>query len=191
MKWLIGIKKKVKQWLQELYAKKQLHGAILGKGVRAEPQLYVKNAKYFEMGDNCFLGHDCRIEAWDRYQDDIFTPSIKLGKEVKINSTCHIGSINKIEVGEQTLLGSHVLIIDHSHGRNEIEELSKHPSDRSLFSKGEIIIGKRCWICENAVVLPGVHIGDETTIAANAVVTKDIPARCVAAGNPAKVVKKL
>ena len=191
MKWLIEIKRKVKQQYQERYARKQLKGASLGKRIRVEPKLYVRNPRCIKIGDDCFIGHDCRIEAWDRYLDDKFDPSIVIENEVKINSTCHIGCINKVVIGEQTLLGSHVLIIDHSHGKNELEELSKHPSDRRLFSKGEIVIGKRCWICENAVILPGVHIGDETTIAANAVVTKDIPSRCVAAGNPARIVKKL
>lgn len=191
MKWLIRIKKNVKRLCQEKYAQRQFKGAVLGKGVRAEPKLYVRTPKCIQIGDNCFFGHDCRIEAWNKYLDDTFTPSIEIGNEVKINSTCHIGCINKVVIGAQTLLGSHVLIIDHSHGRNSLNELSMHPSDRKLFSKGEIIIGKRCWICENAVILPGVHVGDETTIAANAVVTKDVPARCVVAGNPAKIVKQL
>jgi len=88
-------------------------------------------------------------------------------------------------------LGSHVTIIDHSHGKNLLEELSTHPSERDLYSKGEVTIGDYCWLCENVVVLPGVHIGSGTTIGANAVVTHDIPNNCVAVGNPARVVKKI
>ena len=60
-----------------------------------------------------------------------------------------------------------------------------------MFSRGEIVIGDRCWLCDNSVILPGVHIGDESVVAANAVVTKDVPSRCVVAGNPAKIVKRL
>ena len=188
---LSKIKTAVKNTLMKKYAEKKLHGAKLGRGVRAEHHLLTINPKYCTIGDNCFFGHDCRIEAWDKYLDDRFSPSIIFGNDVRINSTCHIGCINRIVIGDQTLLGSHVLIIDHSHGRNAKSELKLHPSERRLFSKGEIEIGKRCWICENAVILPGVHIGDESVVAANAVVTMDVPEKSVVAGNPAKVVNNL
>ena len=191
MRWLAKIKSKISRAILIRYMKNKLRGATIGNDVIVAPKLNVLNPKYLVIGDSCYFGKNCRIEAWDKYLDDSFSPKIIFGKDVRINSTCHIGSINRIEIGDQTLLGSHVMIIDHSHGRNSADELALHPSERRLYSKGEVIIGKRCWICENAVILPGVHIGDETTVAANAVVTKDIPSRCVAAGNPAKVVKIL
>ena len=191
MKWLMMIKAKVSQLFIRIYVHMKFKGANIGTDVIAIPKLSILNPKYITVGDSCYFGKGCRIEAWDEYLDDKFCPKIVLGKDVRINSTCHIGCINRIVIGDQTLLGSHVMIIDHSHGRNAPSELSYHPSYRRLYSKGEIIIGKRCWICENAVILPGVHIGDETIVAASAVVTKDIPPRCVVAGNPAVVVKQL
>ena len=53
-----------------------------------------------------------------------------------------------------------------------------------------ITIGKHVWIGQNAMILKGVNIGDGAVIAAGAVVTKDVPAGCLAAGVPAKVIKK-
>ena len=53
------------------------------------------------------------------------------------------------------------------------------------------MIGDNCWIGENVIVLPGVHIGDGSIIGAGAVVTHDIPNYSLAVGNPAKVIKKL
>ncbi|OYU72524.1 MAG: hypothetical protein CFE32_23505 [Alphaproteobacteria bacterium PA3] len=50
-------------------------------------------------------------------------------------------------------------------------------------------IGARCFIGANAIVLPGVSVGDQCIIAAGAVVTEDVPAHSMAAGNPAKVVR--
>lgn len=172
-----------------IYARHNLRGAQLGNNIRAQKKLKTINPKYMRIGNDCYFGPDCRLEAWDRYLDDHFSPELVFGDDVRINSTCHIGCINKVVIGSQTLLGSHVVVIDHAHGRNSSDELKVHPSERKLYSKGEIIIGERCWICENVVILPGVHIGDESVIGANSVVTKDIPQRCVAAGNPAKVVK--
>ena len=52
-----------------------------------------------------------------------------------------------------------------------------------------IVIGRNCWIGENSRICKGVHIGEGAIIAANAVVTKDVPAFSVAAGNPARIVK--
>lgn len=191
MKFNFDLKRKVIKALRILYADIKLNKARKGKRVAACRMLVVRNPKHFIIGDYCYFGPDCRIEAWNKYNDKYYNPEIIIGRDVRINSTCHIGAINKIEIGDECLLGSHVMIIDHSHGKNEYEELKIHPSRRNLFSKGEIVIGKKCWICENVVILPGVHIGDCCIIGANSVVTKDVPAYSVVAGNPARVVKTI
>lgn len=175
-----------------LNAKRLFRGAAReGRGVVCAFGATIMNPRYMEIGDMCYFGPGCRIEAWDRYRNRRFSPHIVIGRDVRVNSTCHIGAIRRVEIGDECLLGSHVMIIDHAHGRGTPEELLIHPSERDLYSKGEIVIGKRCWICENAVILPGVHIGDGCVIGAGAVVTKDIPAHSVAAGNPAKVVRRI
>ena len=153
--------------------------------------LILKGNKYIAIGDNCYFGKDCRIEAWDSYNNLQFEPRIIIGNRVRINSTCHIGAINCIRIGDDCLIGSHVMIIDHSHGKNTPEEMAYHPADRDLYSKGPVVIGDRCWLSENVVVLPNVHIGKGSVIGANSVVTKNIPEYSVAVGNPARVVKRI
>lgn len=151
-----------------------------------------KNPQYISIGDNVYLAPNVRIEAWDQYNLKCYTPEIQIHNNVRINESTHIGSITRVEIGEGTLIGSHVLINDHSHGKNDtIDELMKNPADRDLFSKGDIKIGKRVWICDNSVVLPGVTIGDNSIIGANSVINTDVPANCLAAGVPARVIKKL
>lgn len=187
---LIGTSiRKVKKGLRILYAKAKLRNAKIGRRIVACRPFNVLNPQYMEIGDLCYFGPGCRIEAWDTYNDIKFMPEIIIGRDVRINSTCHIGAINRVVIGDECLLGSHVMIIDHSHGHNSEEELKIHPSNRDLYSKGEIEIGSKCWICENAVILPGVHIGNGCVIGANAVVTKDIPPYSIACGNPASVVR--
>jgi acetyltransferase-like isoleucine patch superfamily enzyme len=66
-----------------------------------------------------------------------------------------------------------------------------HPFRRPLVSKGPVLIGDCVWIGDKATILPGVTIGKGSVIGANAVVTKDVPDYCMAAGNPAVVLKKL
>ena len=53
-----------------------------------------------------------------------------------------------------------------------------------------IIIGDGVWIGQNAIILPGVSIGDKSIIGAGSVVTHDVPSYCVAVGNPARIIKK-
>ncbi len=83
-------------------------------------------------------------------------------------------------IGENTLIAGGVVILTHDHckrvGNNQ-------PYLTNTF------IGKNCFIAINAIILPGVKIGDEVIVGAGAVVTKDIPSNCVVAGNPAKVIR--
>lgn len=63
------------------------------------------------------------------------------------------------------------------------------PSLDDLPLKGDTVIGNDVWIGQNVTVLPGVHVGDGAIIAANSVVAKDVPAYCIAGGNPCKVIR--
>ena len=101
----------------------------------------------------------------------------------------HIGCMNKIIIGNNVLMGSNILIEDHSHGNTF--DYSKPRTQLPLVSNGEIIIGDNVWICDNAVILGGAHIGNNCVIAANSVVNKSFPDNCLIGGIPAKIIKKL
>ena len=110
---------------------------------------------------------------------------------VSIQNDCHIGAINKIIIGDNVLIASRVYISDHSHGEITSEALLLPPIERKLVTKGSVIIGDNVWLGEGVVILPGVTIGKNSIIGSNAVVTKSLPENCVAAGNPAIVIKQL
>lgn len=116
----------------------------------------------------------------------VFEPLLIIGDMVCINRNVHIGCINRITIGQGTLIGSNVLITDHSHGDKEYD-LS--PSSRPLYSKGPIVIGENVWIGENVCILPDVTIGDNCIIGAGSIVTKSIPCNSIVVGNPARVIK--
>lgn len=101
----------------------------------------------------------------------------------------HIGAINQVVIGDNLLTGSNVYITDHNHGKSGIEDCILPPLQRKLFSHGAVEIGKNVWLGNNVVIMPNVKIGDGVVIGANAVVTKDIPEYCVAAGCPAKIIR--
>lgn len=164
---------------------------FVGNNTIFSGDIYFKNPQYIKLGSKCFIGPEYKIEAWDHYGKDHFNPVIVLDDNVRINSRCHIGAIRKIHIGRGTLIGSNVMIFDHSHGQSTIDQLKISPSKRALYSKGEVRIGENCWICENACILPNVDIGDGSIIGAGAVVTKDVPPYSVVVGNPARIVKSM
>ncbi|MBF4470295.1 acyltransferase [Flavobacterium sp. HJJ] len=195
------IKNKVLNYLFkqfELYQKKKEHQRDqniisqfkkTGKGFTIGKDYTIMNPQYIEIGDNFIAGERFRIEAWENYGDDNFTPSIKIGKNVIFNTDIHIGCINYIEIGDNCLFASRIYITDHHHGEPTIEMLKLAPKDRPLISKGSVIIEENVWIGEGVAIMPNVTIGKNSIIATNAVVTKDIPPNCVVAGVPATVIK--
>ena len=151
----------------------------------------IMNPQYIEIGNNFSAGNRLRIEAWDKYREHNFTPNIKIGNNVVFNTDIHIGCINSIEIGDNCLFASRIYITDHHHGEPTPEMLKLPPIDRPLISKGAVIIKNNVWIGEGVAIMPNVTIGENSIIATNAVVTKDVPANCVVAGIPAKIIKNI
>lgn len=153
--------------------------------------LYLNGGKYIKLGESFSCDQRLRLEAFDKFHGETFRPEIIIGDNVSIQKDCHIGAINKIIIGNNVLIASRVYICDHSHGETTKEDLLLPPGDRKLYSKGPIVIEDNVWLGEGVVVLAGVTIGENSIIGANAVVTKSLPKNCVAAGNPARIIKEL
>lgn len=91
----------------------------------------------------------------------------------------------KITIGDNVFIAPNVCIITEEHAMNVEERI------QGLEYTHPVTIGDNVWICTGALVLPGVTIGEGSVIGAGSVVTKDIPANCLAVGNPCKVIHKL
>lgn len=148
--------------------------------------------EYIAIGSGTYVGEHCILTAWTKTcAGGDFHPEIVIGKNCSIGEYNHITSTNKIVIGNNLLTGRWVTITDNSHGKTDFRTLQTPPLMRLVTSKGPVVIGNNVWIGDKATILPGVTIGDGAVIAANAVVTKDVPAYTVVAGNPAKVVKRV
>lgn len=110
---------------------------------------------------------------------------IALGPRSFINTGCTIIDNNWVRIGAQVMIGPQVQIYTAAHALRAEERL--RGDEQAL----PVSIADRAWIGGGAIILPGVAIGVEAVVGAGAVVTRDVPARVVVAGNPARVIKRL
>lgn len=108
-----------------------------------------------------------------------------VGKNFYANFDCIFLDVNTITIGDNVMFGPRVGLYT-----------AGHPIDKDVRITGleyglPITIGNNVWIGGNVVVMPGVHIGDNTIIGSGSVVTKDIPSDVIAAGNPCKVIRNI
>ena len=100
-----------------------------------------------------------------------------------INSNCKIFCREEITIGENVVIAPEVIIRDSDQHIVIDENGMEKPKTSSIH------IGNHVWIGTRAMILKGVHIGDNAIIAAGAVVTRDVPNNCLVAGVPAKIIK--
>ena len=118
--------------------------------------------------------------------------NISIGKNTFVNTNCMFLDNNKISIGSNGLIAPYVQIYTADHPLKASERIIiEGDQSRYLTSSKPVKIGNNVWIGGNSVIFPGVTIGDNTTIGAGSVVTKDIPNDVLAFGNPCAVKKKL
>ena len=112
------------------------------------------------------------------------TARLRLGDRVGLSSSVIIAG-NSIEIDEDTILGAGSMVLD-----NDFHALGPEFSWLTEYSKNSkpVKIGRGCFIGARSIILKGVTLGDRVIIGAGSVVTKDVPAYSIAAGNPARVV---
>ena len=126
------------------------------------------------------VGQGVRIET-PFYTD--FGKNITVGNNVFINAGCKFQDQGGIVIGDGTFIGHNTVLATLDH---DID-----PDKRHLLHPAPIHIGNKVWIGAGVMITKGVTIGDNSIIAAGAVVTHDIPANVIAAGVPAKVIKEI
>lgn len=149
---------------------------------------HIKGEKYISVGESNVFEPGLQLTAWE--QPDQKPPRITIGNHCTFRAYAHITAVNEIVIGDNLLTGTNVLITDNAHGQFLLEQLKMPPAERPIVSSGSVHIGNDVWLGNNVCIMPGVTIGDGSIIAAQAVVTHDIPPYSMAAGIPAKIIKK-
>lgn len=168
---------------------------------QARPRLWVKlfvNPLKHKKGRKAIIRRRSRLDVLP-FQDfalgahstieDFSTINNGLGP-VRIGHHSLIGLSNVIigpvTIGNHVILAQHIVVSGLNHGYEDIHT----PISRQKCAVKPIVIEDECWIGANSVITAGVSIGRHAVVAAGSVVTKDVPAYSVVAGNPARVIKQ-
>lgn len=108
---------------------------------------------------------------------------IRLGRNIFINHACSFLDLGGITIEDDVMIGPRVNIASEGH---HVEA-----DKRKTLVPGAVVVKRNAWIGAAATIMPGVTVGENSVVAAGAVVTRDVPANTVVAGVPAKVVKDL
>ncbi len=157
--------------------------------IAAYRKLFLKDGSQLEIGDHTLMQGNIATECSDAH--------------VTIGSRCFIGgsmlvSANRIIIGDDVLISWGCTIIDHdahpiawSKRSSDVLDWAKGEKNWQHVNKGSIHIHDKAWIGVNVTILKNVSVGEGAIIGAGSVVTKDVPAWTVVAGNPAKAIRVL
>lgn len=132
---------------------------------------------FAEIGENCYIEPPLHANWAGK--------NVHFGKNVYANFNLTLVDDTHIYVGDYTMFAPNVVVTTAGHPIDP--ELRERVYQFNL----PVHIGRNVWIGAGAVILPGITIGDNSVIGAGSIVTKDIPANCVAYGNPCRVVREI
>jgi acetyltransferase-like isoleucine patch superfamily enzyme len=143
----------------------------------------IQGINYISIGSHSHMQPGAWLLA---LKNDDSEPILNICNNVYIGRYAHIVSVRDVTICDDVLIADKVYISDNIH---QYKDVCTPIKNQPVVFKKQVIIGRGAWLGENVCVI-GACVGKNSVIAANSVVTKDIPDYCVAAGIPAKVIKK-
>ena len=124
------------------------------------------------------------VTIWDFVHID--SPSkLIIGNNVSVNRGCILHAGGEIDIGDDVLIAPGVIIYSQNHSYNDLNSNIVNQG----YTLKKVNIGNNVWIAANAIILPGVTIGQGAVVAAGSVVTKDVKPNTIVGGNPATFIK--
>jgi acetyltransferase-like isoleucine patch superfamily enzyme len=149
-----------------------------GNVIKYNAEFKITEGAYLEIGNNCV------VQNYSFFQLTKPRPKVIIGNNVVIGRHNIITAKSLIKIGDNTIIGAYVQIIDHGHGYARDKTIREQDATIE-----DIIIGNDIWIGAGSKILKGVTIGEGAVIGANAVVTRDVPPFAIVGGVPAKIIK--
>jgi acetyltransferase-like isoleucine patch superfamily enzyme len=147
-----------------------------------EMPVLIHGAGRISIGCNVFIGSDSWLHTRGTHS------LLEIGDNTRMSGHCVISAVEHVRIGRAVLLGRDVYIADHNHGTSDPD---LPIVDQELEGIRPVVIGDGAWLGQHSVILPGVTVGAGAVVGANSVVLEDVPARTVAVGAPARVVREL
>lgn len=181
MPWLYaGLKPKHRQWAQAWQEEWQIYlqdveNIVIGENcfIAPEARLFAEPGRTITLGDNSFIAADAVIHG-----------PVTIGKQVSINHHATLdGGSKGIIIGDDSRIAAYCQLHAFNHGMIPARNINAQP----INSKG-IIIGKDVWLGAQVGIVDGVKISDHAVVGMNSVVTHNVAAFAIVAGNPARVI---
>jgi len=167
--------------LAVLRARWYLRKAQLGTRVRVWGKLVVKADGTMIIGDRVRIASDIATTELAA----VHGATLEIGEGTFINHGCSIAALESIRIGPGCSIGSHVVMMD-----NDFHSID--PALRDVLPPSRpIVLEANVWLGVRVIVLRGVRIGEGSVIGAGSVVTRDIPPRTLAGGNPARPIRSI
>lgn len=146
--------------------------------------LCIRGLKHIKFEKGVSIGKSARIECYEEYAGETLKPRIIISSNTVIENRFSALVSSNLTIGKRCLIASDVLITTENHGTDPRTTYY----NQKLISK-DVSIGNNCWIGEKAIILPGVHLGNNVVVGAGSIVTKSFPSNVIIAGNPARIIK--
>lgn len=132
---------------------------------------------FAEIGEDCYIEPPLHTNWGGRH--------VHFGRNVYANFNLTLVDDTHIYIGDYTMLGPNVVIATAGH------PLLPELREQGYQYNAPVRVGRNCWIGAGVVIVPGINIGDNAVIGAGSIVTKDVPANCLAVGNPCRVLREI
>jgi acetyltransferase-like isoleucine patch superfamily enzyme len=149
-----------------------------GEGVVLEAGVRVFHPENVSLGSNVYVGHDTILEGYHERR-------LVVGDDTWIGARCHLHGAGGLTIGSKVGIGPGVRIITSAHEVGGPDAVILESPVRFA----AVRVGDGCDLGISSVVLPGVTVGEGAQVGAGAVVCRDLPPFCVAAGVPARVLR--
>ncbi|HEY7801766.1 MAG TPA: acyltransferase, partial [Dehalococcoidia bacterium] len=166
---------------------RRLHSfAALGSGSLVTPPYRLTGAGRMSIGARTIIGPYAFLSVLGERLGERYDGRLRIGDDTSIGQNFIVSCAGSTVIGSRVLISSNVHIGDTMHRYDD----PNTPVIAQPMTRGYVIIADDAFVGINAVILPNVRIGRHAVIGAGSVVTRDVPDYCVAAGNPARVLRR-
>ncbi len=173
--------------------------ASLGEGFVMQEPRSVVGAERISIGNHVKLGPGSELKANVRYPggwlrhpagdhvEQTFEPTLRVGDRVTATASLQVVAFQEVVIEDDVMFAANVFVADGTHASTRGDVPYKY---QGIGPVAAVRVGRGAWIGQNAVIMPGVTVGELAVVGANSVVTRDVPPMTIVVGVPARPIKR-